>query len=429
MEKTLWCWIILLTFSIIHADILKGSASIQLSGPATKAQSQEVRDIAKNKLKYETLIWLTETKGASIDTLNALHRFHLDNFIDTCLRFCTEENDFRGKLLTTNLVMTYEKADSAVMVFNNATDNAARECWYLLKTALQENNYQQIYTEGIRALSFATAHMGPPIVSPDDQTKLLTDEIRLIVQDFFDKMKVSSSNMILQGKTGQPVIEPPVVTVFIDSIPLSNIDFTGLLQNGKNLFTEKTDAEGKITFKNTKIPFVQNGTLFYVSPDPGKIINAPGFISAKQFGILLRKSQDQNFIFKISRPLYTLDFKTTSVSHINIPPDFANASYIKNFLKDSCYLQETTGMTPSDLIISLHSQVFKYDYDETEETSLKVSCQITVKGLSIDPPRSKQEIIEYEKRYEQNIDIPYGLFFWEANVKIREILKSTIENL
>ena len=73
--------------------------------------------------------------------------------------------------------------------------------------------------------------------------------------------------------------------------------------------------------------------------------------------------------------------------------------------------------------------MFKYDYDETEETSLKVSCQITVKGLSIDPPRSKQEIIEYEKRYEQNIDIPYGLFFWEANVKIREALKSTIETL
>ncbi len=429
MKKTLWCWIILLVFSIIHADILKGSASIQLSGPATKTQSQEVRNIAKAKLKSEILVWLTETKGASIDTLNALHNFHLNSFVDTCLRFCTEENDFRGKLLITNLVMTYEKADSAVMVFNNATDNAAKECWYLLKTALKENNYQQIYSEGVRALSFATAHIGLPVASPDDPAKLLANEIRLILQDLFDKMKVSSSNMILQGKTGQPVVNPPIITVLIDSTPLSNIAFTGLLQNGKPLFTEKTDSEGKIAFANTKIPFVQNGTLFYVSPDPGKIINAPSFISAKQFGILLRKSQDQNFIFKISRPLYTLDFKTTSVSDITIPSDFANASYIKNYLRDSCYMQEKTGTTPSDLIINLHSQVFKYDYDETEETSLKVSCQITVKGLSIDPPRSKQEIIEYEKRYERNIDIPYGLFFWEANIKIREALKSTIENL
>jgi hypothetical protein len=420
---------ILLTFSVIHSDILKGSASIQLSGPVSKAQSKEVRDIAKSRLKYETLVWLTETKGASIDTLNALHKFHLDNFLDTCLRFCTEENDFKGKLLITNLIMTYEKADSAVMAFNDAADNAAREYWYLLKTALQENNYQQVYSEGIRALFYATAHIGPPVVSPDDPAKLLSDEIRHILQDFFDKMKVSSSNMILQGKTGQPVVEPPVITVLIDSTPLSDITFAGLLQNGKVLFTEKTDAEGRITFGNTKIPFVQNGTLFYVSPDPGKIINAPGFISAKNFGILLRKSQDQNFIFKISRPQYTLDFKTTSVSHVTIPPDFANASYIKTFLRDSCYLQETTGATPSDLIINLHSQVFKYDYDETEETSLKVSCQITVKGLSIDPPRSKQEIIEYEKRYEQNTDVPYGLFFWEANGKIREALKSLIENL
>ena len=133
MEKTLGCWITLLIFSITHADILKGSASIQLSGPVTKAQSQEVRNIAKKRLKYETFVWLTETKGASIDTLNALHNFHLDNFLDTCLRFCSEENDFRGKMLTTNLIITYEKADSAIMVFNDATDNAARESWYLLK--------------------------------------------------------------------------------------------------------------------------------------------------------------------------------------------------------------------------------------------------------------------------------------------------------
>lgn len=429
MKKNQWSWIILLTFSFIHADILKGAASVQLTGPATKAQSDEVRKIARDKLKIETLVWLTEHKGATIDTMNALQNLHLNNFVDTCLRFCTEENEFKGKLLTTNLVLTYEKADSAVMVFNDAADNAARECWHVLKTAQQENNYQLIYSEGIRALFFATAHIGPAITNPDDPEKLLTDEIRGILQGFFDKIKVSSSNMILQGKTGQPVVQPPVVTVLIDSTPLANFALTGLLQNGKVLFTEKTDAQGKIAFEHTKIPFVQNGTLFYVSPDPGKIVNATSFISAKHFGILLRKSQDQNFIFKISRPLYTLDFKTTSVSHITIPPDFANASYIKTYLKDSCYLQENSGATPSDLIIGLHSQVFKYDYDETEETSLKVSCQITVKGLSIDPPRTKQEIIVFEKRYEQNIDIPYGLFFWEANVKIREALKSTIENL
>ncbi|HEX3019088.1 MAG TPA: hypothetical protein VHP36_02250 [Chitinispirillaceae bacterium] len=429
MAMNQWCWIILLTFSVIHSDILKGSASIQLTGPATKEQSEEVRKIAKAKLKNETLIWLTENKGVSIDTLNKLSNFHLDNFIDTCMRFCSEENDFKGKLLTTNLVLTYNKADSALMVFNNAVDNAAIESWSELKNAQQGNIYQQIYLSGVRALFFATAHIGQAITNPDNPEKILSEEIRGILQNFFDKMKISSTNMILQGKTGQPVVQPPVVTVLIDSTPLSNFALTGLLQNGKVLFTEKTDENGKIAFKDTKIPFVQNGTLFYVSPDPGKVMNASVFVSAKNFGLFLRKSQDQNFIFKISRPLYTLDFKTTSVSQITIPPDFANASYIKTFLKDSCYMQESSGTTPSDLIISMHSQVFKYDYDETEETSLKVSCQITVKGLSIDPPRTKQDIIVFEKRYEQNVDIPYGLYFWEANTKLREALKSTIENL
>ena len=77
----------------------EGSASIQLSGPVTKAQSQEVRNIAKKRLKYETFVWLTETKGASIDTLNALHNFHLDNFLDTCLRFCSKRMTSEGRCL------------------------------------------------------------------------------------------------------------------------------------------------------------------------------------------------------------------------------------------------------------------------------------------------------------------------------------------
>jgi hypothetical protein len=175
------------------------------------------------------------------------------------------------------------------MAFNDAADNAAREYWYLLKTALQENNYQQVYSEGIRALFYATAHIGPPVVSPDDPAKLLSDEIRHILQDFFDKMKVSSSNMILQGKTGQPVVEPPVITVLIDSTPLSDIPSPVYCKTGKVSFTEKTDAEGRITFGNTKIPSFKYGTLFYVSPDPGKIINAPGFISAKILAFLSEK--------------------------------------------------------------------------------------------------------------------------------------------
>lgn len=423
------CLLILLTITAINADILKGSASIQLNGPATKEQTTEVRKAARNKLKKETLIWLNEVRGANIDSSNSLHMFHLENFLDTCINLCKEETDFRGKLLTITYVLTYSSADSAVTLFNKAADSAALASWNMLKSAHAGNNYPRIYIEGLTALFYGIGHIGAPLNSPDNPEKSLVEDVRIILQEFFDKMKVSSSNMILQGKAGQVVEQPPIVTVMIDSTPLEGIAFTGMLQNGKVLFSSETDAQGQISFQDMKIPFVQNGTMFYVSPDPGKISHSPGFISAKQFGLHLRKSQDQNFIFKVTRPIYSLEFKNTSVSQITIPPDFANASYIKKFLKDSCYMQEVSSGTPSDLIIELHSQVFKYDYDATEETSLKVTCQITVKGLSIDPPRSKQEIITFEKKYEQNIDIPYGLFFWEANVKMREALKATIENL
>lgn len=428
MQKK-WCWIVLFAFSIVYSDILKGSGSVRLSGPATKEQTEEVQNLAKGKLKNETLIWLSENKVSNLDTTNALYRFHIDNFINTCVSMCKKENEFKGKLLTMHLILTYDQADSAVAKFNTLYDAAALEYWTQLKRIYQGDDYQQIYSVGVKALFNATAHLGPSIPSPDNPEKLLTDEIRTILQNFFDRIKVSSNNMILQGKIGQPVNDPPEIRIIVDSSAVEGIPFTGRLQNSKVLFSAKSDTLGKLTFSGMKIPFVQNGTLFYVSLDLGKVVNSQEFISAKDFGIILKKGQDQNFIFKIARPNYTMDFKTSSVSQITIPPDFVNASYIKTFLKDSCYLQEVSGTTPSDLIISLQSQVSKYDYDETEETSLKVSCQIKIKGLSIDPPRSKEEIIVFEKRYEQSTDIPYGLFFWEANVKIREAVKAAIENL
>ena len=87
-------------------------------------------------------------------------------------------------------------------------------------------------------------------------------------------------------------------------------------------------------------------------------------------------------------------------------------------------MQAVKSGTQADLAIFVQNQVSNYNYDETEEVGVKLTAQITVKGLTLEPPKTEQEQLIYEKRYENRNDIPYGLFFWEANQKLREAIKT-----
>ena len=167
----------------------------------------------------------------------------------------------------------------------------------------------------------------------------------------------------------------------------------------------------------------------YANLDLGKVVGISSFIRAKDFGLQLRKSQNQSFIFKITRPVYSLQYRVSSVSTITVPPEYATDTYMKKYFRDSCYLQEASGTMQPDLLINVISQISTYNYDATEEVSLKASCQIIIEAPNLNPPRKKEIENVYEKRYERSLKLPYGLFFWEANVKLREALKSAIESL
>ena len=233
--------------------------------------------------------------------------------------------------------------------------------------------------------------------------------------------------MILQGQAGYLVQNPPVITITLDSLPIAGLGFRGIQQNGIELFSAVSDDNGQVTFSDFKIPFVANGTLVYVKLNPGMIIDQNSFISTRHFG--LKNSPEQTFIFKLSRPSFTLEYKATSVSKLTLPADFTSDVHIKKFLKDSCYMQEATGGQNPDLAIFVQSQVSSYTYDNTEEVELKASSQITVKGLKLNPPRTEQEQVTFVKRYEQKIKLPYGLFLWEANTKLRQAIKTAMNRM
>ncbi len=418
-----------LTVPVLHAQIISGSASVTLTGPATKEVSAQVQINAMKKLKTELLQWLTDESELTIDTANALQNVAFTMFLDSCRAGAKTESSFRGKELTLTYLLTGDNVRQKIQTFNAAIDTRALQSWSALKDAQARSDTRMMYTEGITALFYALARLGPPIATPDSGGRDLADDARKIVQSIFDRMELISSGQILSGKTGLLIQNPPTISLRLDSLPLPGITFFGRLQNGTVLFSASTDENGRFVVDNFKIPFVPNGTLFEICPNPASAMGLQVFLDPMHFGIKLNKNQVQTFIFKIARPVYSLDFKATSVSNITLPPDFADAAHVKKYLQDSCYLQEKGKRGPIDLDITIKTQVSSYTYDETEEIGIKVTSQITVNGLLLQPPKTKRNQMIFEKRYGRYLTPPYGLYFWEADGKLREAIKATIGGL
>ena len=154
-----------------YTQILSGSATLQLSGPATKEQSEEARSIAKEKFKVELLQWLDEQMSVRCDTSNSLQMYHFNSFVDSCVRQSKEEATFKGKALVLTYLLPYEKAESVLQSYNSYIDSLTIQTSVLLKSAYKGNNPQRIYSEGIKTLSYASARLGPAVTDPDTPEK------------------------------------------------------------------------------------------------------------------------------------------------------------------------------------------------------------------------------------------------------------------
>lgn len=417
------------TAAVYSQELISGSATVTLSGPASKEVSLQAQSGAYKSFKKELLTWLSNDMEITLDTTNAIQKASFEMFLDSCRVAAKTETSFKGKILTLTYLLTTDQAALKLNAYNATVDKRATDGWERLSNAVAGKDIPTIYTAGIPALFYSLAHLGPPVATPDGGGKDLSDDIRRVVQDLFDRMTVTSSGMILAGKTGLAIQNPPSITLLIDSMPFAGATFTGRLQNGTILFSTKTNEDGQVKIDNFKIPFVPNGTLLDATINPAPVLGVTGFIDPTHLGIRLNKSQTQAFIFKVEKPVYTLDYKAASVSTIAMPPDFANAAHVKKYLQDSCYLKEKAGSTPTDLAIMINTQVSSYSYDETEELGIKVTAEITVNGLLLDPQKTNKQQFTFEKRYGKYLTPPFGLYFWEANGKLREAIKSTIAGL
>lgn len=415
--------------TVSHGQIVSGSASLKLSGPSDKANRVLVQIRAMESLKTELLRWLENEAEISIDTTNPVAERCFNMFLDTCRKVAKTESSFSGKKLTITYLLSGKQIRNKIESFNRTVDTLAVNAWRNLTDARSSNAFGRVYVKGLTGLFYTLAHLGPPLATPDSGGRDLADDFRRTVQEVFDRMSVKSTGLILTGKTGHVINDLPEITIQLDSLPLPGVTVSGRLQNGTVLFSSSADENGTITIEQFKMPFVANGTLFEIGPNVAPVLGLTGFIDPVDLGIRLDKGQVQSCIFKLIKTVYTLDYKASAVNTITLPPDFASPIHVNKFLRDSCFLKERTGGEPVDLAITIQTQVASYTYDETEEIGIKVTSQIKVNGLLLKPPREKTNTVVFEKRYNRYLKLPYGLYFWEANGKIREAIRATIAGL
>jgi hypothetical protein len=232
--------------------------------------------------------------------------------------------------------------------------------------------------------------------------------------------------------TGVPGLSPQnnlIFTLKIDTVPLPAVPVAAFLPDGRQFFSATTDSTGTAVFFGFKIPYVANGSFFFLRPDAGKIISPPCAFRIKDLDPRLSKNPEQVLMFKLTRPTFLLNYKATAVNDIAIPKDFSAERSLSAFIRDSCFIDKVQQSSLPDILIDITNQVSRYDHDSTEETILKVETAISIQEQSQAKPRTATKITVYEKAYERNADIPLGLFFWEATRSINSAIKSALGSL
>lgn len=417
------CVSVLILYLSIYAQQITGSATVELSGPVSAEQMNNVKALAKNQFTKQVIKWLSRDSSFSYDSSNVIDSINLNSYLSNC----NGESSIAGKKLSFKYFITPESAESLFVKYNEGSRSKALDSWTKIQAALNDTNIGTVFTEGIKALAFAKTQK--PILIPGTENVFLSDSVKSLLNGILSKLSISSSDVVIKGKTGQVSQNPPVISITYDNKPVQGIGLTGFLQDKRQCFSALSDSAGKISFSNFKIPFVSNGTLLVASLNPGLILGYSDFIGLNSFGLKTKNNLDQSFIFKTTRLTYTLKYSATSASKLTLPPDFSSDSHIQKFLKDSCFLEPATSAMPPDIDITISTQATSYTYDDSEETSLKFTTNVTVKGISFDPPRTKSEGAVFEKRFENRVQIPYAIVYWEAAGKIREQILATLMKL
>ena len=444
------CFVLLTVFiGLLAADQyafdqgISGTAKVKVTGPITTEQMNQCKFNAKFRLKPQVIRWLEEQRTVRVDTTDPLTNMLFTGFLDSCVLRTKETSGFKENFWVFSYNLAPEALEAALTPYNDRIELLAIHSWKRLENAISQKSYEEIYYQSVSVIAYATAYLGPLLTVQSDSNKILIEEARGILKNFLERLYITSSGQIIEGKPGYPPINPPTMGVTIDGHPFAGLGLTGYIPGGVDVFTGVADNTGLISFENLIIPFVKNGSMMYAAPNLGRVINSKWRVDMKDFGIKIGNDLNQVFFFKIDKPTFALTFEATATDPTDtLPKDFMNGNSMKKYLTDSCWLLPASGSVPADLNIVIKCQISSARSETFEAGLARLEGSILVQAPQLTPPRTESEIIDFEKKYEKipfdlNLKknylkepkVPLGSFVWECNMKLRSIIRNILKRL
>jgi hypothetical protein len=431
VKKQLLCCtsaaVVLLLYIPASSRQISGISVIKLTSPITQEIKDNSLTLATGYFRTDCIEWLKEETGITVDTANAVWKYHLSAFTDKCIKAAKQESSLKDHDWTVSIVLPSEDAQTVLKEYNSACQAQSIKTWTNFKNSLETDNKSVFFPLGIQSIFFSMGRLEKTLDVPgsDEPGAFLVDDARKIMQNFINKLTIRANSFVISGKAGSTLAEPFVIKVMHDTAPVPNMNIIGTTPSGKTMFKGTTDSSGTVTINGLEIPFVSKGTFLYIQPDFGSMVNGLCYFSASDIGI---KFPEQTFLFNTVSPTFSIDYKVTAVSDINIPKDFSGDAFIKKFLRDSCFLIQASSPEKSDMRFKVITQVSSYSSDSTEKTTYKVENSVTILDAAGKTLAEKTALV-LEKSYETNSNYSLGLFFWEAASKSYHMLRAMLDDM
>jgi hypothetical protein len=423
---------------------ISGAAKVKLTGPLSNEQMEKCKNDAKFHLKPSILQWLQDQREIEVDTTDLLTNLLFNGFLDSCLTRSKEASAFKEAYWTFSYTILPEAIDAALASYNDRAELLAANSWKRLQNAISQKNNEETYYQSVEVIAYSTSYLGQVLAVPGDSNKILVEEARSILKDFLERVSISSTGQIIEGKPGYPTRMSPSMSVSIDGMPFAGLGMSGYIpgSGGADIYNGVADNTGVLTFDNLIMPFVKTGAMMYVSPNLGRVINGKWRVGMKDFGLKVKKDLNQSFFFKVNRPAFTLNFTAATTDPTDtIPKKFASGASIRTFLIDSCFMQEVPAGTPADLNFTINCEASSANFSLMESSEARFNCSVTIQAPTLTPPRTESETFTLEKKYDKipleyaytdkksrdkDPKIPLGSLIWEANIKLHKTIRNIL---
>jgi len=412
----------------ISQAAIQGTFRIKLTKPVDKELQDRARGVATRNMTGALVDWINDHSEALWDTSNSIYRYHLERLLESCAQNSQVASEFNGRIWAFTLTLSDSSRHAVIVRHNATTDSLALLYWARAVQAFGQGRNAIGFKAGVGVIFHAMGHIGDPLKAPDDRSgRYLRDIARDSVQSFLRGVRVQTNAYILEGIPGMPAVKPPIVRAFIDSMPLPRLPINAFLPLGRKVFAAETDVNGELSLAAMKLPYAANGTFLYVKPSFDGILDVPVPFQAKDLGLSVASSQEQALMLKLTPATYTLSYKVHAVSQTDsIPADFAESRFFEKFLRDSCFLHRASSAQAASIGLDVLCQISDYVNDIKKTRDIKVEGRIVVSPLKRQGQRLERSVVVYEKSYELDQDISFGLFYWEAAAKLKQIVREML---